>query len=62
MSKEQFDTLALKMDNCVRHHVFKSDWRNVLSGEKTMAIGLRLLSGGSYLDFIGVGSGFNIKV
>ena len=64
VTKNQFNNLALKIEERVGMKAFKSERfnRNVsLSGEKTIAIGIRLLSGGSYLDFVGVGSGFNIK-
>lgn len=57
MTKSQFNTLCSKINTTVGEKEFRPDATNksksFLSGEMRVAIGLRMLCGGSYIDYVG---------
>ena len=57
MTKSQFSSLCSKINTAVGEKEFRPDATNksesYLSGETRVAIGLRILCGGSYIDYVG---------
>ena len=53
MTKEQFELLCSKIENEIGEDKFRPKNTQALCGYTKVAIGLRLLCGGSYLDLVG---------